>query len=106
MPLPAGALPRVVVVLSFSVLLRARGAAQRRPAHRYGGLWRWRSRGSPDRVPVSLPAVGGLFRREQLGRDPGAAVHPPARRGGAWPECAVSLRVSLLGKGKRSCPLK
>ncbi|CAN8209293.1 unnamed protein product [Coccothraustes coccothraustes] len=32
MPLPAGALPRVVVVLSFSVLVRARGSAQRRPA--------------------------------------------------------------------------
>ncbi|NXI16068.1 NUDT9 protein, partial [Irena cyanogastra] len=33
MPLPAGALPRAVAVLSFSVLLSARGTAQRRPAH-------------------------------------------------------------------------
>ncbi|XP_037990518.1 ADP-ribose pyrophosphatase, mitochondrial isoform X1 [Motacilla alba alba] len=33
MLLPAGALPRVVVVLSFSALLGARGAAQRCPGH-------------------------------------------------------------------------
>ncbi|KAF4805022.1 ADP-ribose pyrophosphatase, mitochondrial [Turdus rufiventris] len=32
MPLPAGALPRAVAVLSFSVLLSSRGAAQRLPA--------------------------------------------------------------------------